>query len=37
MQASLKKYFPVFVLPTLLAFAIAFLVPFVIGFFLSFT
>ena len=37
MQASLKKYFPVFVLPTLLAFAIAFLVPFVVGFFLSFT
>lgn len=37
MQATLKKYFPIFVLPTLLAFAIAFLVPFVIGFFLSFT
>ncbi len=37
MQATLKKYFPVFVLPTLLAFLIAFLVPFVIGFFLSFT
>ena len=37
MQASLKKYFPIFVLPTLAAFAIAFLVPFIIGFFLSFT
>ena len=37
MQATLKKYFPIFVLPTLIAFAIAFLVPFVIGFFLSFT
>ena len=37
MQASLKKYFPIFVLPTLIAFAIAFLVPFVIGFLLSFT
>lgn len=37
MQATLKKYFPVFVLPTLIAFAIAFLVPFVMGFFLSFT
>ena len=36
MQTSLKKYFPIFVLPTLLAFLIAFLVPFVIGFFLSF-
>ncbi|MDO5029740.1 MAG: sugar ABC transporter permease [Corynebacterium sp.] len=37
MQATLKKYFPIFVLPTLIAFAIAFLVPFVMGFFLSFT
>lgn len=37
MQTTLKKYFPVFVLPTLLAFAIAFLVPFIVGFFLSFT
>ncbi|OHF41049.1 carbohydrate ABC transporter permease [Corynebacterium sp. HMSC074A01] len=37
MQATLKKYFPIFVLPTLAAFAIAFLVPFIIGFFLSFT
>ncbi|AKK03146.1 permease component of ABC-type sugar transporter [Corynebacterium epidermidicanis] len=37
MQGSLKKYFPIFVLPTLIAFAIAFLVPFVMGFFLSFT
>ncbi|QCB29138.1 carbohydrate ABC transporter permease [Corynebacterium endometrii] len=37
MQATLKKYFPVFVLPTLLAFLIAFLVPFFVGLFLSFT
>ena len=37
MQASLKKYFPIFVLPTLIAFSIAFVVPFIIGFFLSFT
>ena len=37
MQTALKKYFPVFVLPTLLAFLVAFLVPFVIGFALSFT
>lgn len=36
MQSSLKKYFPIFVLPTLLAFLIAFLVPFIVGFFLSF-
>ena len=37
MQASLKKYFPLFVLPTLIAFSIAFVVPFIIGFLLSFT
>ena len=37
MQASLKKYFPIFVLPTLIAFSIAFVVPFIIGFLLSFT
>lgn len=36
MQRSLKKYFSLFVLPTLLAFAISFLVPFVMGFILSF-
>ena len=34
---AIKKYFPVFVLPTLLAFAIFFLVPFIMGFYLSFT
>ncbi|MBR6531253.1 MAG: sugar ABC transporter permease [Clostridia bacterium] len=34
---ALKKYFPVFVLPTLAAFAIAFAVPFILGVFLSFT
>lgn len=32
-----KKYFPVFVLPTLIAFAIAFFIPFLLGIFLSFT
>ena len=37
MQASLKKYFPIFGLPTLIAFSIAFVVPFIIGFLLSFT
>lgn len=37
MQKSLKKYFPIFVLPTLIAFAIAFLIPFVQGIYLSFT
>ena len=34
---ALKKYFPVFLLPTLAAFAIAFAVPFVRGLVLSFT
>ena len=34
---AMKKYFPVFVLPTLLAFAIFFIVPFGMGIFLSFT
>ena len=36
MQKLLKKYFPVFVLPTLIAFAIAFVIPFVMGVGLSF-
>ena len=36
MQRSLKKYFPVFVLPTLAAFTVAFLIPFVMGVWLSF-
>ncbi len=36
MQKTLKKYFPIFVLPTLLAFAFAFIVPFVMGVYLSF-
>lgn len=34
---NLKKYFPIFVLPTLLAFAVFFIVPFVMGIGLSFT
>ena len=37
MQKAMKKYFPVFVVPTLLAFLIAFLIPFVMGIYLSFT
>lgn len=36
MQKSLKKYFPIFVLPTLIAFTIAFIIPFVLGVYLSF-
>ncbi|QOR46983.1 sugar ABC transporter permease [Trueperella pecoris] len=37
MRSALKKYGPVFLLPTLIAFAIAFFVPFIIGLALSFT
>ena len=37
MERTLKKYFPVFVLPTLIAFTIAFFVPFILGIVLSFT
>ena len=36
MQNMMKKYFPVFVLPTLLAFTIGFIVPFIMGVYLSF-
>ncbi|WP_028828715.1 carbohydrate ABC transporter permease [Proteocatella sphenisci] len=37
MERSLKKYFVVFALPTLIAFAISFMIPFVMGIYLSFT
>lgn len=36
MNKSLKKWFPIFVAPTLIAFLIAFLIPFIIGLYLSF-
>lgn len=36
MEKTMKKYFPIFVLPTLIAFLIAFVVPFIMGFYLSF-
>ena len=36
MNKTLKKYFPIFVLPTLAAFTIGFIVPFVEGVYLSF-
>ena len=36
MQKTLKRYFPVFVLPTVIAFCIAFIIPFVTGLYLSF-
>jgi raffinose/stachyose/melibiose transport system permease protein len=37
MQKALKKFFPVFVLPTLIAFLISFIIPFLMGLYLSFT
>ena len=37
MKNPAKRYFAIFVLPTLLAFLIAFVIPFLLGFFLSFT
>jgi len=37
MEKNLKKYFALFVLPTLIAFTIAFLIPFIMGVYLSFT
>lgn len=36
MEKAIKKYFPIFVIPTLVAFAIGFIIPFVYGIFLSF-
>lgn len=36
MQKTTKKYFPIFVLPTLIAFFIAFVIPFIWGVYLSF-
>ena len=35
MEKSLKKYFPVFTIPTLLAFLLAFIIPFFMGLWLS--
>ncbi|MCI6007800.1 carbohydrate ABC transporter permease [Oscillospiraceae bacterium LCP25S3_E10] len=37
MQKSIKRWFPVFVLPTVIAFIISFLAPFAMGIYLSFT
>ena len=36
MEKAIIKYFPIFLLPTMIAFAIGFIVPFVYGIFLSF-
>lgn len=37
MEKNMKKYFPAFVLPTLLSFTAVFLIPFLMGIYLSFT
>lgn len=37
MNNPTKRYFPIFVLPTLVAFLIAFVIPFILGLYLSFT
>lgn len=36
MEKAIKKYFPIFVLPTILAFTIGFIIPFALGVYLSF-
>ena len=36
MERTIRKYFPVFALPTMIAFAICFFIPFVLGLYLSF-
>ena len=36
MEKAIKRYFPVFVLPTLLAFTLGFIAPFLVGVYLSF-
>lgn len=36
MEKMMKKYFPIFVVPTLVAFSIAFIIPFLMGIYLSF-
>ena len=36
MEKSIRKYWPIFVLPTMLAFLIGFLIPFITGLYLSF-
>lgn len=36
MEKAIKKYFPLFALPTLVAFTIGFIIPFIMGIYLSF-
>lgn len=37
MEKNIKKYFPIFLLPTLISFVVVFLIPFIMGIYLSFT
>ncbi|MBR4890188.1 MAG: sugar ABC transporter permease [Clostridia bacterium] len=37
MEKNIKKYFPIFLLPTLVSFVVVFLLPFIMGIYLSFT
>ena len=37
MEKNIKRYFPIFVLPTFISFTVVFLIPFVLGVYLSFT
>ncbi len=37
MEKTIKKYFPIFVLPTFISFLVVFLIPFIMGIYLSFT
>ena len=36
MEKAIQRYFPIFVLPTMLAFTIGFIAPFLLGVYLSF-
>lgn len=37
MEKNIKKYFPIFLFPTLISFILVFLIPFILGIYLSFT
>ena len=37
MQKNMKKYWPIFTIPVMAAFAIGFVIPFILGIYLSFT
>lgn len=37
MEKNIRKYFPIFLFPTLISFVLVFLIPFILGIYLSFT